>query len=48
MWVATRYGEACDRFLLTAADGRTPTEETQRALEAALLAYRAPRPALTA
>jgi len=48
MWVATRYGEACDRFLLTAADGRTPTEETQRALEAKLQAYRAPRPALTA
>ena len=48
MWVATRYGEACDRFLLTAADGRTPTAETQQALEATLLAYRAPRPALTA
>lgn len=48
MWVATRYGEACDRFLLTSQDGTTPGEEAQRALDAALGAFRSPRAALTA
>lgn len=36
MTVVTRGGEACDRFLLTTPDGRLPTEERRRALEAAL------------
>jgi hypothetical protein len=48
MWVATRYGEACDRFLLSASDGHSPNEETRRALARALETYRAPGAALSA
>ena len=48
MWVATRYGEACDRFLLTAPDGRSPGDETRYALELALDSYRQRSEALTA
>ena len=48
MWVATRYGEACDRFLLTAPDGRSPGEETRYALELALDSYRQRGEALSA
>jgi UTP:GlnB (protein PII) uridylyltransferase len=36
MWVATRYDEACDRFLLATLEGRSPTDEQRQALEAAL------------
>ena len=48
MWVATRYGEACDRFLLTAPDGRSPGDETRYALELALDSYRQRGEALSA
>jgi hypothetical protein len=48
MWVATRFGEACDRFLLNASDGRSPTDADRLALEAALDAHRQGRPALSA
>ena len=48
MWVATRYGEACDRFLLTAPDGRSPGDDTRYALELALDSYRQRGEALTA
>jgi hypothetical protein len=48
MWVATRFGEACDRFLLTAADGRSPTEDARQALERALDDSRARREAVPA
>jgi hypothetical protein len=48
MWVATRYGEACDRFLLTAPDGRSPADETRYALELALDSYRQRGEALSA
>ena len=40
MWVTTRFGEACDRFLLNSSDGRSPTDEERLALEAALDAHR--------
>jgi hypothetical protein len=43
MWVATRFGEACDRFLLTLADGRSPGEDVRQALELTLGAIRKPR-----
>jgi hypothetical protein len=36
MWVATRDGEACDRFLLSAADGSLPGDDKRQALEEAL------------
>jgi hypothetical protein len=36
MWVATRDGEACDRFLLSSSDGSLPTDDKRRALEEAL------------
>jgi hypothetical protein len=48
MWVATRYGEACDRFLLAATDGRSPTDEQRQALETALDAHRPRRQPLSA
>ena len=48
MWVTTRYGEACDRFLLATADGRSPSDEARRALEQALDAYRQRGSALSA
>jgi plasmid stability protein len=48
MWVATRYGEACDRFLLAATDGRSPADEQREALEAALDAHRQRRQPLSA
>ena len=48
MWVTTRYGEACDRFLLATADGRSPSDEARRALEQALDGYRPPSSALSA
>lgn len=48
MWIATRYGEARDRFLLAATDGRSPSDEQRQALESALDASRLPRPALSA
>ena len=48
MWVATRFGEACDRFLLNSADGRSPTDGERQALEAALDAHRQRRQALSA
>jgi len=48
MWVATRYGEACDRFLLTAPDGHSPGDDTRYALELALDSYRQRGEALTA
>jgi len=40
MWVATRFGEACDRFLLSLADGRSPSDEDRQALEEALDVHR--------
>jgi hypothetical protein len=40
MWVATRFGEACDRFLLSSSDGSLPTDEQRHALEAALSGQR--------
>ncbi len=43
MWVATRFGEACDRFLLTTADGRSPGDVVRQALEQALSAIRKPK-----
>ncbi len=43
MWVATRFGEACDRFLLTTADGRSPGDDVRQALEQALSAIRKPK-----
>jgi hypothetical protein len=39
MWVATRDGEACDRFLLSSSDGSLPGDETRRALEEALYTH---------
>jgi hypothetical protein len=39
MWVATRFGEARDRFLLHTSDGRSPTDADSRALEAILDAH---------
>jgi hypothetical protein len=39
MTVVTRVDEACDRFLLTTPEGRLPTEDQRRALEAALEAH---------
>ena len=48
MWVTTRYGEARDRFLLTSADGRSPSDETREALEATLDGYRQRGSALSA
>src|SRR5262245_13037870 len=36
MWVATRDGEACDRFLLSAANGSLPADDARHALEEAL------------
>lgn len=36
MTVVTREGQACDRFALKTADGRVPSDETRRALEAVL------------
>ena len=48
MWVTTRYGEACDRFLLALSDGRSPSDETRQALEIALDAYRQQGSALSA
>jgi len=47
MWVATRFGEACDRFLLNSSDGRSPTDEERQALEAALDTHRERRQALS-
>jgi hypothetical protein len=44
MWVATRYGEACDRFLLATAHGRTPTDAQRQALEEVLGARRRREP----
>jgi hypothetical protein len=43
MWVATRFGEACDRFLLNSWDGRSPTDEERQALEAVLDGHRVRR-----
>jgi hypothetical protein len=40
MWVATRFGEACDRFLLSGSDGSSPSDEKRQALEAAMAAHR--------
>jgi hypothetical protein len=40
MWVATRFGEACDRFLLSGSDGSSPSGEKRQALEAAMSAHR--------
>jgi len=40
MWVATRDGEACDRFLLASCDGRLPSDDKRQALEEALDAHR--------
>ncbi len=48
MWVATRSGEACDRFLLSSSDGRLPTDEQRRALEEALDRHRQARQAVSA
>jgi hypothetical protein len=39
MWVATRDGEACDRFLLSSSDGSLPSDDKRLALEAALDSY---------
>jgi hypothetical protein len=39
MWVATRDGEACDRFLLSSSDGSLPRDEKRRALEEALYTH---------
>jgi UTP:GlnB (protein PII) uridylyltransferase len=36
MWVATRDGEARDRFLLSGTDGSLPADEKRQALEEAL------------
>jgi len=40
MWISTRSGEACDRFLLAASDGSSPGDDKRQALELALDAYR--------
>ena len=48
MWVATRFGEACDRFLLNASDGRSPSDEDRQALEAILDAHRLRQQSLSA
>jgi hypothetical protein len=48
MWIATRYGEARDRFYLAATDGRSPSDEQRQSLESALVAHRQDRPALSA
>jgi hypothetical protein len=48
MWVTTRFGEACDRFLLSAADGGSPTDEQRHSVEAALDAHRERQEALSA
>lgn len=48
MWVATRFGEACDRFLLSSSDGRSPTDGDRQALEAILDAHRPHTPPLSA
>jgi hypothetical protein len=48
MWVATRFGEACDRFLLCRSDGRSPTDEERQALDLALAAHRTRGEQLTA
>jgi hypothetical protein len=48
MWVATRFGEACDRFLLAGSDGHSPNDDERQALEAALDAHRPRRQALSA
>ena len=39
MWVATRDGEACDRFLLSSSDGTLPSDDKRLALEEALDTY---------
>jgi hypothetical protein len=43
MWVATRDGEACDRFLLSASDGSLPGDDKRRALEEALYSHQRER-----
>jgi hypothetical protein len=48
MWVATRYGEACDRFLLSASDGRSPGDDVRHRLATTLEAYCQPRAAASA
>jgi hypothetical protein len=48
MWIATRYDEARDRFLLATTDGRSPSDEQRQALEAVLAAHSQDRPALSA
>jgi hypothetical protein len=48
MWIATRYGEARDRFFLATTEGRSPSDDQRQALEAALAARRQDRPALSA
>jgi hypothetical protein len=48
MWVATRYGEACDRFLLCASDGRSPGDDVRHRLTSALEVYRQPPAAASA
>jgi hypothetical protein len=40
MWIATWDGQAYDRFLLAAADGRVPPDGARRALARALKAHR--------
>jgi hypothetical protein len=42
MTVVTRNGEACDRFALKTTEGKVPTDEARRALEAALAGRRSP------
>jgi hypothetical protein len=42
MWIATWDGQAYDRFLLAAPDGRVPPEGSGRALARALKAHRRP------
>ena len=40
--IVTRTGEACDRFALKTVEGKVPTDEARRTLEAALAGRRSP------
>ena len=48
MWIATRYDEARDRFLLATTDGRSPDDAHRQALESALASHRQDREELSA
>jgi hypothetical protein len=48
MWINTRFGEACDRLLLSSADGGSPSDEQRQALETELASHLGRGEAMTA